>query len=197
MENVQQITISATAQLRSIYNEASSRLNQLLLGQDMFGYDPDWVPRLSYNFYYQELTNHIAQLKDLEATETAYEQAFADQNKSYTVIQRGLSAATQGREQANARISILTGPNGPLLTNAFQISLFDPIMVEKRAAIKADIANVAADIQKSINLDPQMILDGLSTLALAPSSFTVVVSHQFPCARPLSSVTGRFLVFCC
>jgi hypothetical protein len=168
MEYVQQITISAAAQLRSIYYEATSRLNQLMLGQNMFRHDPDWVPRLSYKFHNEYIEKHTKQLKDLEKAQVTYEEAFADQNKA---IKRGIKSADEGKDQAQARIDYLTGPNGPILMHAWQIGLFTPVMKEKKKLIKESIAKVQDDIQNKINLDPQALIDGLSALAFAPANF--------------------------
>ena len=133
MENIQQVTISAASQLRSIYKEASGRLNQLMLGQNMFGYDPDWVPRLAYNYYADKIASHTAQLKSIEDASAKYDATFTDQNKTYDTITAGKDAANNGKIHAEARIEVLTGANRTILTCAYQIELFSPIWKEKKS----------------------------------------------------------------
>ncbi|KAK0709898.1 hypothetical protein B0T26DRAFT_653111, partial [Lasiosphaeria miniovina] len=159
------VTVSALDQLQSVYDQAKSFNNQIMSGNDMFGHDALWVPRLNYSYYTAEIETCLSTLKTVEA---AYANALAVR-ASMTDIASGQSAAAAGVQRAQYRIQLLTDDNGPLTTSADTIARYTPLLKDKVKECEDNLAVVEADIQASINLDPMNIISSLSMVAMGPS----------------------------
>ncbi|RAQ73638.1 hypothetical protein COH20_004760 [Aspergillus flavus] len=117
---------------------------------DMFGHSPDWAPRLSFDYYKEEVERELADLKDVERVTDNYLKAL---------------------EEGQSKIQLLTSSNGPLTTNAFKIATFTPLIEEKRADIEQRFSNVTVHSTS----DPRMILEALATLTSIKPSFSSLV----------------------
>jgi hypothetical protein len=100
LEDQYNLTISAISQLQSVCGRATSMLNQILLGRDMFASQPNWVPRLSVKFYLSAASAMITSLQTLEDAANAYQEAYADQTDVAKSIQSGQDAADSLLAQA-------------------------------------------------------------------------------------------------
>ncbi len=165
LEYILRVTLSTADQLQSIYSQARSLSNQIVSGNDMFGHDPLWVPRLSYDYYASEITDCINTLK---AVEVAYKDALSVKG-SLTDISAGQNASAVGVQRAQYRVQLLTDDNGPLTSSADTISRYTPLLNKKVQECKDNLTQVTADVQASLNRDPLDILSGLSAVAMAPS----------------------------
>ena len=175
LEFVWNITISANDQLNSVYSQAQSFSNQIVSGNDMFGHDAEWVPRLNGTYYTDELGEILTTLQSVEEAYNAADEAQAsthDNNKS----RQSTPAAVV--TNAQDRIRLLTDDNGPLTCSADIVAQYTPLLKDKVQEVQANVLQVAADIQSSLNLDPQTIISALATLAIAPSIPMAFVSHH-------------------
>ncbi|EEP81028.1 predicted protein [Uncinocarpus reesii 1704] len=167
-----QITLQIADQLTSIYSRATSMLNQILKGKDLFGFTEDFAPRLTYDFYYSRINSLIDSVKEFETKEKLYMDALKSQAKAADSLSGSVSMFERRRDHAESRIGILQDSNGPLQTAAYQITQFTPYLKEKRVAVKEALNVVAEDIKNRLQVDAGMIIDAFATLAMAPSWFT-------------------------
>ncbi|KAK0633953.1 hypothetical protein B0T14DRAFT_561490 [Immersiella caudata] len=166
-----QVTISAYDQLEDVYSQAASFGKQILSGNDMFGHDPSWVPRLSAEYYKAEIDGFIDALASIEAS---YDQAL-EESAAKVDIAALKKAADSGFAQAQYRVKLLTGDNGPLLSSAYTISHYTPLLRTKIGKIQPLLEALQADIHAKLNIDPKAIISALSTIAMAPSKGLAVV----------------------
>ncbi|KAI1987404.1 hypothetical protein LOZ53_004373 [Ophidiomyces ophidiicola] len=173
MQDNQKISLQMADQLVTIHSQATSMLNQILKGKDMFGFTDDFAPRLTYDFYKSRIDSLIKSVKSFETTEKSYISAMKDQAKAADVISDGTTMFEKRKEHAENRIAILQYSNGPFQTASYQISLFTPNLKAKRAAIKEGVKVVSEDIKNRLQIDAGMIIDAFATLSMAPAWFTV------------------------
>lgn len=160
IENTLKITLSGLTQLNSVYSEAKSRFNRLLIGQDMFGHLVDWVPRLSFQYYRKSITNQLSFLEKEEKATAGYEAALKNGTELSGFVSDSIKQLKSNKQAASDQILLLTGPNGPLSINVYKIDNFTPEMKLKRD----DIRKRLNEIEFKHHVDPKLILDGLGTL---------------------------------
>ncbi|KAK9709518.1 hypothetical protein K7432_008989 [Basidiobolus ranarum] len=170
IENVYGLSFTCAQQLTTILTQAQTRLNYLLQGADMFGNFPNWVPRLSYEFYKGEVMGLLEYLQKLQTSVASYSNARQDAQKVEAAITVAIASNRNMKAQADASISLLTGSNGMLEESALKISLYTPILKAKRADLKVRIQAVQSALQNVINMDPQTVLDAFASVAMAPSN---------------------------
>lgn len=214
------LMIAGLAQLQSIHALAQARLNLIMAGHDMFGHDPEWVPRSSFGFYRAQVTNLLTYLQSVEKDANQYADKWAQASKDSSAIANSLNHNRSMKAQADDNISLLTGPNGILATTAIKISLHTPLLKEQHAALTVKIKDLADVIKRSVSVDPQAVLDALASVSMAPSlafaaataattaykSFTTVldeqgsavkkeyvVSNVLACGDSLSSLTNAYI----
>lgn len=166
------ITNNPIGQLRSVYEQAKNRRNRLLLGQDMFGHVGDWVPRLSFGFYAQSVDKRFKVLEATEKITHDYETAFQEGNDLKTEVNNGIDSMVAAEAEAKAKRDALTALNGPLLMGIYKIISLSAEMKTKRGQVKAKMATITFNY----NLDPQLVLDGLATLANLKPDLSSLVS---------------------
>ncbi|OIW32924.1 hypothetical protein CONLIGDRAFT_695198 [Coniochaeta ligniaria NRRL 30616] len=175
LETQDRLSLDVLSQLSSVHTQATTYLNGILLNQDMFGLADNYSPRLSYEFYRGRITEQLATLEKLVDKYDAYMAAMKTQDKAADAIEAIKADFSKRQQNAEDRISILSDPNGPIKVNAYQISLFTPLLKSKRAKISAAVEKVKTAIQNSLNVDPMMVIEALSTLSMAPTKFTGAV----------------------
>ncbi|KAF2176812.1 hypothetical protein K469DRAFT_395992 [Zopfia rhizophila CBS 207.26] len=156
-------------QLESMYDQAVSKLKQMSLGFDMFGHAPQWTPRLSFRFYYKDISDMLVRFKELEEKFSRYEQALTGKQEA--------SEEPIARQQYNdkalatetIRIDQLEGPSGILQGYASRIRALQPYIEKKRADVKNKFEDVEDAIQRNKNFDPQTILDAVASICMVPS----------------------------
>ncbi|KAL2815224.1 hypothetical protein BDW59DRAFT_166897 [Aspergillus cavernicola] len=168
MENILKVTLSGLTQLNSVYSEAKSRFNRLLIGQDMFGHLVEWVPRLSFQYYQKSITNQLSFLEKQEKSTAGYEAALKNGTELSGYIADSIKQLGSNKQAADDHVSLLTGTNGPLSTNAYKIDNFTPEMKSKRDDIKKRLS----EIEFKYQWDPKLILDGLGALITSPFNLT-------------------------
>jgi hypothetical protein len=149
--------MSAMAQLRSIYSEAHSRRNRLLLGQNMFGNGLNWVPRLEF---LKSAENQLRFLKEQEELTTTYENTRKKQHKVEVDSEKALASLRSSKQAAEKQILLLTDTNGLLKTLAYKITSYTAEMRAKKEHVKDLVHNIQFDYK----WDPKMIIDALSML---------------------------------
>lgn len=170
LEYTNQLTMSALSQLQNVYGMATKKLSRMAIGQDMFGHDPTWAPRLSINSYKERVESMLPLLQDIETQTEKYQQAVAAATDMTASVNQGLSSTRSAKAQADARIQLLTDDNGPMQMAAYQIVLYTPLLKDKRQEIQKAIAVVASDIQEKITFHPQDIIDALGMIAFCPTA---------------------------
>ncbi|KAE8154619.1 hypothetical protein BDV25DRAFT_135787 [Aspergillus avenaceus] len=160
LENEWNLTISGITQLRSIYREARSRFNRLVLGQDMFGHMANWVPRLSFLYYRKSVTDQLSFLGRQEDLTNQYEDALKKGEETQKYIVASIRDMKSSKDAAEDQIALLTGVNGPLSTTAYKIDTFTPELKRKREDIKEKVSHIHFKFQ----FDPKMIIDAFTTL---------------------------------
>ncbi|KJK65722.1 hypothetical protein P875_00022143 [Aspergillus parasiticus SU-1] len=171
LEKTWKVTISPIIELRSIRTQAENRFNRLILGQDMFGHSPDWAPRLSFDYYKEEVERELADLKDVVRVTDNYLKALEEGRATEKLVAEGINSMIPSYNAAESKIQLLTSSNGPLATNAFKIATFTPLIEEKRANIQQRLSNVTVHSTS----DPRMVLDALATLTSIKPSFSSLV----------------------
>ncbi|KAJ9105055.1 hypothetical protein QFC19_003687 [Naganishia cerealis] len=171
------LTVNALNQLQNIHSRALANLGQIILGQDMFGHALSWTPRLSYTFYDERATKLITSLQTVEKAYKSYYTDLQNKTEASTSLDDGLAAAQQGEDQANAQITLITDPNGPLDMYDSQIAAFTPLLKAKRTEVSDYIKTIIHLInEKSFSFDPSTWINCLSTIAMAPTEFNAAVS---------------------
>lgn len=66
METELRLGIAARETLGAIHSSASQRLTQILYGLDLFGYQPNWVPLLTADYYRERIESRIAWLAQVQ-----------------------------------------------------------------------------------------------------------------------------------
>ncbi|KNG85207.1 hypothetical protein ANOM_008083 [Aspergillus nomiae NRRL 13137] len=139
LEETLKVTRNSAGQLKAIHGQAKSRLNRLILGQDMFGHGHTWVPRLSFDYYARTLEDQLNVLKEIEDLESKYRDAFQKDAVTETLIDAGIDKMGYAAQEAKNKIALLTGSN------------------EKHQKIKEEVVR----LQLKCDLD---IFEGLCTL---------------------------------
>lgn len=67
--------------MRSVYREAKSWQNRLMLGQNMFGNGPNWVPRLFFIYYPNSVDKQLPSLQQQEELTRSFEAGRRSQAK--------------------------------------------------------------------------------------------------------------------
>jgi hypothetical protein len=160
------ITISPLLQMRTIYRQATSRLKRITLGHDIFGHSPTWVPRLSLNFYKAKVEKLLQTLMQLEGATADYE------NGLLQAITVGVDSMRVGMDAARSQIELLTGDNGILQTSIFTIAAYTPQLKEKSRHVK----QLCSGIRTNAPIDPELIIDGISTLISLDKSLSSALS---------------------
>ena len=171
LETELNVTNNPVVQLKSVYEQANSRRNRLLLGQDMFGHVDSWVPRLSFSFYAQSVEERFGVLESVEDLTAAYEEAFQKETDTHTMINQGISKMVYAQKEAQDKIDLLTSPNGPLVSGVHKISFLTRDMKAKRQLLTKKLENIQftrKDFDWTIILDAGSLL--LST-SLSLKSF--------------------------
>ncbi|KAL2012685.1 hypothetical protein VTN00DRAFT_210 [Thermoascus crustaceus] len=160
------LTLFPESALRSVYEQAEKKLNRLLLGQDMWGHSPNWVPRMSVQFYDEELDRSLRLLKEEETLTTDYEKALEANNATKRFVQQGMDSLRSNKDTATARIARLTAENGPLSMSVYKIAAFTPRLKAKKEQIQNQL-----DLLKNKFRNPPFdyfkIFDALTTLSEA------------------------------
>ncbi|PLN82658.1 hypothetical protein BDW42DRAFT_192862 [Aspergillus taichungensis] len=171
LESHWKVTISPIIQLQSIHSQAKSRFNRLLLGQDMFGHRSDWAPRLSFNFYEEEVERELEALKEQDEFLKTYLKDLQEGRATTKKASEGIKSMTSDKQAAEAQIKLVTGSSGPLVMNATKIATFTPSMEQQRKDIKKRLTQVKVHT----TLDPKIILDALATVVPITPSFEYLI----------------------
>ncbi|PKY03296.1 serine protein kinase [Aspergillus campestris IBT 28561] len=160
LETKLNVTSNPVLQLKSVYEQAISRRNRLLLCQDMFGHVDSWVPRLSFGFYAQSVEERFQVLDSTEKLTAAYEEAVQNDNDVHTLVDQGISKMADAQKEAEAKIDLLTSPNGPLATGVSKIAFLTKDIRVKRQLLVDELSK----IRFKNNLDWTIFLRGASAL---------------------------------
>lgn len=155
------LTVAAMPTLKSVYEQAKSRLNRMLLGQDMWGHVSDWVPRLSIQFYNVRLDPQMELLKIEEGLIGLYEDHWQKGNDTTAEVKKGIDLMGSQKRAAEAKIKLLTDENGPLVMSIDKIRAFTPQLKAKRIEISRKLRDVNFNPEA---FDPKLIIDFLSAL---------------------------------
>lgn len=176
LETKLNVTSNPVLQLKSVYEQAISRRNRLLLGQDMFGHVDSWVPRLSFGFYAQSVEERFLVLKSTEDLTAAYEDAVQKDNDVRGLVDQGISKMADAQKEAEAKIDLLTSPNGPLVSGVGKIAFLTKDVRLKRQLLSDKLSKIrflrpfdwgmllkGVGALVSVVRDPASIVDGLKT----------------------------------
>jgi hypothetical protein len=97
------VTLKANLQIAQQYKL------QIDQGYDFYQHVSTWVPRASYTFYADELTQLLADFDSIETNYDAYQKAAASDSDRAYQVQNALAAARAGERLTNADIKILAG----------------------------------------------------------------------------------------
>lgn len=161
LESKWEVTMFSKAQFGSILQEAQSRRNRLLLGQDMWGHLENWAPRPSVQFHDKELDRKLALLKDEESATQDYETAREQSNAVESYVSQGIQSMSKNKNELEATIAQLTDKNGPLEVAIYRIAAYTPKMKTKRKMLNTKIKGIQFDKPK---FDPDAVLDAISSL---------------------------------
>ncbi|KAE8153966.1 hypothetical protein BDV25DRAFT_136336 [Aspergillus avenaceus] len=171
-------------QLEFIYRQSQSRVSSAVMGNDLWGHENDWVPRLSMTYYSNHLENLLVQLeKHMSATDN-FETALRRDEELGAHIQRGVESARANKNAADARINDLTGPEGLLSRAMYKIAQFTPELKIERDKLRRAVKEV-----EFINpsFDPEVVIDALaavvethSLLGASIRLFTMTTASQSP-----------------
>ena len=185
------ITNNPVAQLNSIREQARSRRNRLLLGQDMFGHVDNWVPRLSFGFYAQSVVERFSVLELAENLTATYEEAFKKNNDVLRIVDQGISSMASAQKEAEAKIDLLTSRNGPLISGIYKISFLTTDIKLKRQIVKDKLASIQFT-DKTDRMFP--LIDAFSTLIstkLELSSFIDLAKKGYETYQKLTPSTAE------
>ncbi|KAH6637046.1 hypothetical protein F5144DRAFT_611678 [Chaetomium tenue] len=158
MESNLKLTVAALPQLKSVLSQASSRRLRILAGQDMFGHDPSWVPRLSIKVYSQRAEVLLPLLKEAEDIASGYQQALKDDAKVGDYLRRSLKAGKENEEKIQSRISSQCGSDGVISVAALQIK-----------QVTYELEKVKREIELALQVDVWKMLDALTLLVVSRS----------------------------
>ncbi|KAL6718463.1 hypothetical protein ACLMJK_004554 [Lecanora helva] len=161
------ICISPFSELKGVLEEATARLARMKLGQDMFGQDSTWVPRLSYFYYEKRIDDMIGNYKTLAAQLDKYKTKADKADDKREAVASVRDAAKKDGAGVQARLDALLDENGPLLTTAYKIRTFDPVMKDQQRHLKAQMESIASRIKSSINVSK--VIDAFTSIASSSS----------------------------
>ncbi|KAH6614477.1 hypothetical protein B0J18DRAFT_439427 [Chaetomium sp. MPI-SDFR-AT-0129] len=159
----------------SLAYETLTRQARILAGQDIFGHDPSWVPRLSTKVYAQRADKLLAALKEVEEMTSGYQEAVKNDGKVEQYLKSSLKAGKDNEERLKSLIDSQCGPDGAISAAAAQVTKFAQLQSEKREEIKGPLDRVKDEIGRACQIDFWKVFEGLSNL-LGPPSFKDVVS---------------------
>ncbi|KAJ4113933.1 hypothetical protein NW768_011463 [Fusarium equiseti] len=172
LEKIAQVTLFSENTLKSVYDQAKSRLQRLVLGLDMWRHDELWVPRMSVPYYDAELDFGLDLLKDEETLVEENEKEVTENRATTFHVERSKEKLSSTLHSVEATISQLEYPNGPSKMAIYQIAVFNPQLKAKRQEIQAILKSLKGKF-KEPPIDYMKVLDGLSNLVdttMKPSS---------------------------
>ncbi|KJK66773.1 hypothetical protein P875_00127901 [Aspergillus parasiticus SU-1] len=141
-------TMLTASTMRSILEQARTRQNRVGLGQDMWGHDQDWSPRLSIWTYEESLKQSLSVLGGHEKALHQYETALQQNKDQLGVITQGISSLTRSWVEADSKVQELTHDNSPLRTAIFNIVSYTPRLKAMREEIQKDLKTMKLNSTK-------------------------------------------------
>lgn len=161
------LCLEPTSQLLGILEEAQARLARLQLGQDMFGQNEIWAPRLSYFYYGERIKEMITSYKSLTKELAAYQNNDSKATEQREAVSKVRELVQSEGAAVQTRLDALLNENGPLQATAYRIRALDPIMKEQQRHLKDQMQLVADQIKDSINF--KKLLEAFTTMASSKS----------------------------
>lgn len=174
LEKEQKLTVAALSQLESVFSQARTRQARILAGQDIFGRDPSWVPRLSTKVYAQRADKLLVALKGVEDMTSGYQEALKNDGKVEQYLKSSLKAGKDNEEHLKSLLDSQCGPDGAISAAAAQVTKFAQLQSEKREEIKGPLERVKDEIGRASQIDFWKVFEGLSNLVQPPSFQTAV-----------------------
>ncbi|MFJ7904254.1 hypothetical protein ACIQ6V_27850 [Streptomyces sp. NPDC096198] len=159
--------VGAVAQLRAVNTQCKALLSQLKSGLDVYGYDPQWTPLGSFDFYNSLLGQLITNFSAIEKSN----QSYFDDLKQNKASMESIKAARQQSETAQKRAE----NEVKLITRSLDVIDHNIAVCETDLpALKSDLVNklkqFAEDVRTQHSIDVDQLLSALSMVAFAPQS---------------------------
>ena len=158
---------NSVAQLASIYDAANSYLNQLLQGEDFFGYNSQYVPMVAYDEYEKILEQLLPSFKIVEDDYNSYYQNLKEQKKRLDSIRSARSQLNTIIANTISDIDIL---KDKLKDEATNIDFYQSTLKEKKDAALAAIKRLKNDVAVHFDANFDSFFASMSMIAFAPES---------------------------
>ncbi|KAF2477201.1 uncharacterized protein BDR25DRAFT_251807 [Lindgomyces ingoldianus] len=162
------------AQLGSLLNQTTTKLNRIGLNQDIFGHAPNWVPRLAFWLYFNTLNSMLIILEKQTTTLKRYEDALRTNAKEIEKEIAQSIANADGLAAAKVQIDQLTNSSGIMQGYVAKIRAAKPKLEQKHDKITAQMDKVKDDIQNKLNFNPQDIVEGFASFCMMPSKLSAI-----------------------
>lgn len=166
-----ELTTNAIATLQNVYETAKAHLNRAKTGTDIFGNAAGWAPRLTPHHYKARADALCDHLKIAEDGLKAYEASRKDGDE----IKAAIKASEKTIEDCEKQIDLLTKKGGTLQDLDSQIVSLTPTLEQAKTEVDAALKSVVNDIKFKVNLSMKTVLEGLASLAMAPTKFNAAV----------------------
>ncbi|EHK97318.1 hypothetical protein M7I_6949 [Glarea lozoyensis 74030] len=184
------LSFNGDTQLRAVTSNASISLSRLQAGQDFFGNAQKWAPRLSYKFYAGLADDLKADVSKMEEYVVAYEEAYKSNSEAESVLANAIETSSRLQNSANTKIAYLLDRNGPIRSAESKIASMGPLVRAAKSQIGGKLVTVANDIRNHINMDPQIFIDAMSMIAMAPHKSMMVAEAVSTGYKALTTVKG-------
>ncbi|EEU33890.1 uncharacterized protein NECHADRAFT_88815 [Fusarium vanettenii 77-13-4] len=169
------LTTEPISQLNRIYKTAERRLSSMILNQDIWGHSATWVPRLSLAYYQARVPTMIATFEALEKVFSKYAKADQKQQLAQDQVDTAQTSNTAMEDAANSQIQDITNTGGELDVALAAILVFTPQMQIAQQQLSTALETFTDDIQNKFDVTPDLVLNALSTLCMAPDELTTGV----------------------
>ncbi|KPM39263.1 hypothetical protein AK830_g7308 [Neonectria ditissima] len=175
LESSYGLTADAMTQLRRIHGTATSSLNKLMLGQDMFCTSPSWVPRLSFTFYKARVKTLLADFQEVEGAVTAFGQAQQKEQIIKAQVEQAQRHNSLTETAAREQMQLITRPGGDLETAGLTIARYTPQLAAARKTLAASLRDLQAFVENHFHVGVETITESLTMLAFAPHASMALI----------------------
>ncbi|KAL2669883.1 hypothetical protein Neosp_015180 [[Neocosmospora] mangrovei] len=169
------LTTEPISQLNRIYKTAERRLSSMILNQDIWGHSATWVPRLSLAYYQARVPTMITTFGALEKVFSKYAKADQKQQLAQDQVDTAQTSNTAMKDAAKSQIQDITNTGGELDVAVAAILVFTPQMQIAQKQLSTALETFTDDIQNKFDVTPDLVLNALSTLCMAPDQLTIGV----------------------
>ena len=166
---IRESSIFPMQQFNEIQAQAETYLKYITSGKDMFGHEPSWVPRLTYQILVKNIETQLPALEKFETQQQEYEAAWKKNADIKSIAKKTLAQANEDDITAQSTIDLLLGHSGQLAQLDAKIKKLSPDLRNALKAIQPALARIESDIDNNFDWDVGEVLSAFASFTMAPS----------------------------